>query len=74
MLVTGTLLIAGEGVGGRPVLYAYDKSTGERIAEIELPAPQTGVPMTYMSKGKQHIVIAVAGPGHSPELISLRLP
>jgi quinoprotein glucose dehydrogenase len=74
MLVTATLLIAGEGVGGRPVLYAYNKSTGERIAEIELPAPQTGVPMTYMSKGKQHIVIAVAGPGHSPELISLRLP
>ncbi len=74
LLVTKSLLFGGEGVGGRPVLYAYDKATGERLAEIELPAPQTGVPMTYMVDGRQYIVIAVAGVGARPELISLRLP
>ncbi|NNE38046.1 MAG: PQQ-binding-like beta-propeller repeat protein, partial [Gammaproteobacteria bacterium] len=74
LLATKSLLFAGEGVGGRPVLYAYDKANGNRLAEIELPAPQTGVPMTYMVDGRQYIVIAVAGVGARPELISLRLP
>ena len=29
---------------------AYDKATGDILAEIDLPAHQTGVPMTYMLK------------------------
>jgi quinoprotein glucose dehydrogenase len=58
VMVTKTLVFAGEGGGmysagyaaGGPMLYAYDKLTGEIAAEIELPANQSGVPMTYMVK------------------------
>ena len=74
LLATRTLLFAGEGVGGRPVFRAHDKATGEILAEIDLPATQTGMPMTYMVDGIQYIVIAVASKGHPAELVALRLP
>ncbi len=80
-LVTKTLLIAGEGnYGPTPsgtrgaMLRAYDKATGKEAAAIQLPAPQTGSPMTYMLNGRQYLVIAVSGPGYSGELLALRLP
>ena len=38
----------GEGAGGRPILHAYDKRTGDNIAEIAMPGTQTAVPMSYM--------------------------
>jgi quinoprotein glucose dehydrogenase len=39
-----------------------------------MPAPQTGSPMTYMINGRQYLVVAVSGSGHSGELIAFRLP
>jgi len=74
LLVTPTLLFAGEGAGGEPVLRAHDKATGEIIAEIDLPATQTGLPMSYSVDGAQYIVMAVAAPDHPAELVALRLP
>jgi len=78
--VTKTLLFAGEGWGtvgdirGDPVFRAHDKRTGEIIAEIDLPATQSGPPSTYMVNGKQYIVMMVTD-GESPaELIALALP
>ena len=80
-LVTKTLVIAGEGnYGPTPsgtrgaMLRAYDKSTGKELAAYQLPAPQTGSPMTYLLHGRQYLVIAVSGPGYSGELIALRAP
>ncbi len=76
LLVTKTLLFAGEGWRGEPYFRAYDKLTGEIVAELEMPAQATGLPMTYMHEGKQHIVVAV-GDGrseHPAELIALTLP
>jgi len=80
-LVTKTLLVAGEGnYGPTPsgtrgaMLRAYDKATGKEVAAIQLPAPQTGSPMTYMLNGRQYLVIAVSGPGYSGELLAFRLP
>ena len=68
-MVTPTLLfVAG---GGAPWLRAYDKRTGDTVAEIELPAGATGTPMTYMVDGRQYIVVAVGGPGHPAELVAL---
>jgi quinoprotein glucose dehydrogenase len=75
LLVTRTLLFAGEGWTGEPFFRAYDKKTGEVLAEIEIPAQATGLPMTYMHRGKQYIVFA-AGDGkteHPAELIALAL-
>ena len=45
---------------------ALDKKTGETIFEFKLPANQSGIPMTYMTGGRQYIVVpagAVGSPG-----------
>ncbi len=74
LLLTKNLLFAGEGRGGSAVFRAHDKKTGEIVAEIPLPATQTGQPMTYMHNGKQYIVMAV-GDGKTPsEYVALALP
>ncbi len=73
LLVTKSLLFAGEGQGGNPVFRAHDKTTGAILAEIDLPASQTGLPMTYVQNGKQYIVMAVSGNGPA-ELVALALP
>lgn len=59
ILVTKSLVLAGEGWGGGHGLYAYDKKTGELIARVSLPGAQTGLPMTYMHEGRQFIVLTV---------------
>ena len=53
---------------------SYDKLTGEIVSELELPANQTGMPMSYMLNGKQYIVIAVGARQHPGELVALALP
>ncbi len=81
LLATKTLLFAGEGGGmfaaagsGGAMLRAHDKATGAVLAEIELPANQTGLPMTYMHEGRQFVVVAVGARGHPGELVALALP
>jgi quinoprotein glucose dehydrogenase len=76
LLVTKTLLLAGEGWQGEPYFRAYDKKTGEVLAEIRIPAQATSLPMTYMHQGKQYIVFAAgdAATEHAAELIALALP
>ena len=81
LLVTGTLLFAGEGGGvgrsgrgGNNIFRAHDKLTGETIVEIALPANQTGLPMTYAMNGRQYIVVPISAPGHPAELVALSVP
>ena len=80
IIVTKSLVFAGEGSGlfavpgrasGGPMFRAYDKLTGEVVSEFELPAHQTGIPMTYMLNGKQYIVMAVGNRDHPAELVAL---
>jgi len=80
LLVTKSLLFAGEGAGlyggqtgGGPMFRAHDKATGEIISEFELPAKQTGLPMTYQIDGVQFIVVPVGDTGHPGELVALKL-
>ena len=56
-----------------PHLWVYDKTTGEKLAEIELPSNATGAPMTYMAGGKQLIVFPVGGGPIPEELIAVGL-
>ena len=70
-MVSGDLLYATEGSSGPPVLNAYDKRTGEFVAEVELPSPGQYGMMTYVHEGRQHIVVQVGQPGR---LVALRLP
>jgi len=80
MLVTKTLLFAGEGSGlyraggGGNKFFAYDKATGRIVYEMTLPANQSGVPMTYAIDGRQYIVLAAGAKDHPGELIALSLP
>lgn len=79
-LVTKTLVVAGEAEltsdengTRRAMLRAYDKSSGAEVGAVELPAPQTGSPMTYMIDEEQYIVIAVSGSGVSGRLVAFKL-
>jgi quinoprotein glucose dehydrogenase len=82
LIVTKTLLIAAqEGSWFQesapkypPRLRAFDKATGQLLAEIPLPAPASGAPITYMARGKQYIAIPVGGGVAPAELIALCLP
>ena len=56
------------------MLRAYDKATGEDVGAVEMPAPQSGSPMTYMLDGEQYIVLAISGGGYSGEFVAFRLP
>ena len=84
-LVTKTLVFLGEGGSAGPVIplwggaggemfRAYDKVTGETIAEIELPGQVTAAPMTYMVDGRQYVVVTVGSSGDPSEYIALSLP
>ena len=72
LLVTSTLLFGGQG-GGSPVLRAWDKKTGAVVAEIQLPGPTTGFPVTYTKSGRQYIAVAVRV-ADGVEIVALALP
>jgi quinoprotein glucose dehydrogenase len=82
LLVTKTLLFAGDGAGlfssgpqgGGRMFRALDKKTGRTIHEMELPGNETGLPMTYMLNGRQFIVVAIGAREFPAELIALALP
>jgi len=72
LLVTRTLLFGGEG-GAAPVLRAWDKKTGAVVAEIQVPGPTTGFPVTYTNAGRQYIAVAVRV-ADAVEIVALALP
>ncbi len=81
LLVTKTLLFAGEGSGllngapngGGPAFRAIDKRTGKILHELKLNGVTSGTPMTYLWKGKQYIVIATTNRTEGAELVALTL-
>jgi quinoprotein glucose dehydrogenase len=77
LLVTKTLLIAGEGGffttpnGQRgAMLRAYDKANGNELGAVYMPAPQSGSPITYMLNGKQYVVVPISGGNYSGEFLA----
>jgi len=81
LLVTKTLVILGDPevttTNEHPrgaMLRAYDKSSGEQVGAVYLPAPQSGSPMTYLANGKQYVVVAVSGGPYSGEYLAFALP
>jgi quinoprotein glucose dehydrogenase len=80
VLVTKTLVIAGDGADlwfdhlGEPVLWAYDKQTGDVVGRLDLPGKVRGCPATYQYAGQQLIVLPSAPDKGNPELIALALP
>jgi quinoprotein glucose dehydrogenase len=75
LLVTKTLLFAGEGAGGQAVFHAYDKATGAEIWQTPLPGPQSSLPMTYMHRGRQYVVVGARGSaGSGAQLVAFAMP
>ncbi|HUP24400.1 MAG TPA: PQQ-binding-like beta-propeller repeat protein [Thermoanaerobaculia bacterium] len=80
-LLTKTLLFLGQGAiasrvageAGISTLTAYDKATGQVVANVPLPARPSGTPMSYVANGKQYIVVATGG-GPQAGLLALALP
>ena len=66
------------------MLHAHNKTTGERIGTVEIPAPTNTAPMTYVHDGVQFIVAPIGGSGggrggrggrqHPGSFVALRLP
>ena len=77
-LLTKTLLFMGEGPHdprfARKVLRAWDKATGDVVAEIPLPDNTHGPPMTYMAGGRQFIVCGMGYRNSPHRLVALALP
>lgn len=73
LLVTKSLLIAGEGWGGAPVIRAYDKKTGAVVGEVKIPGEMGSMPMTYMLDGRQYISFTVGTPMEPASVVALAL-
>ena len=73
LLVTKTLLIAGEGWGGAPVIRAYDKKTGMVVGEVRIPGMMGSMPMTYAVNGKQYIAFTTGTPTVPAGVVALAL-
>jgi quinoprotein glucose dehydrogenase len=81
LIVTKTLVILGDPqlttTPDHPrgaMLRAYNKTTGQQVGAVFMPAPQSGSPMTYAVDGKQYIIVAVSGGSYSGEYIAYSLP
>lgn len=77
ILLTKTLLFVAEGNGSAdagPTMRAFNKETGDIVAEMELPANQIGLPFTYEHEGKQYLAMFVGGSGYPAELVTYTLP
>jgi|TARA_B100000809_G_scaffold170821_1_gene168133 quinoprotein glucose dehydrogenase len=82
-MLTKTLLFLGEGsedalsilpIAGGKFFRAWDKQTGSVVWEIELAAGTSGAPMTYLSDGRQYIVVAIGDDDTPGRLVALALP
>lgn len=72
-VLTKTLLFIAQQDGGRSVMRAFDKATGDVVHEIDLPSVPSATPMTYMAGGKQYIAIALGG-GTASSIVTYALP
>jgi quinoprotein glucose dehydrogenase len=83
-LATKTLLFVAQSIAkpgstdrrapGIGMLMAFDKKSGEELWRFELPKAVGGAPMTYVTGGRQYIVVPVGGRTEEQELIALALP
>ena len=57
-----------------PKFYVFDKQNGELVHEFPMPMQVTNAPMTYMSGGKQYIVVGMGGITDPAKLVAFALP
>ena len=59
--------------GGR-MFRAYDKATGDVVWETELPAGSIAPPVTYLSGGKQYLLVPTGDVNTAGEILAFSLP
>ena len=59
--------------GGR-MCRAYDKATGDVVWETELPAGSLAPPVTYLSEGKQYLLVSAGDVNTAGEILAFSLP
>ncbi len=81
LMVTKTLVVMGDSqVTTTPehprgaMLRAYDKTNGNQVGTVWMPAQQSASPMTYLANGRQYIVVAISGGNYSGEYVAFALP
>ena len=58
MMVTPSMLVyASETSDGTPTLFAVDKSTGQQLGKVTVPATSRYGMMSYVHAGEQYIVL-----------------
>ena len=79
-LITKNLVFMGEGMittqppgAGGKKFRACDKATGKVVWETDLDGGSSGVPMSYMWRSKQYIVVPMGWSGHPGEFVALAL-
>ena len=55
-------------------LRAFDKLTGELLAEVEIEQSLHGAPMTYLHEGRQYVAAAAGGFDEKQTLVAFALP
>ena len=80
-VVTKTLVVMGDPQLTSPpgrqrgaMLRAYDKTTGNEVGALWMPAAESGSPMTYLADGRQYIIVAISGGNYSGEYLAFGLP
>lgn len=83
-LVTSSLVFLGEGANvgaaflppgsGGKMFRAYDKATGAVVWEMELSGGTTAAPISYMTGGRQYILVTVGWDDMGSEYVALALP
>ena len=56
-----------------PMLFAYDKATGEVLLEFELQGGVHANPMTYLYEGRQYVVVSLNGGQEGEGVVALAL-
>jgi glucose dehydrogenase len=81
LMVTKTLVVMGDSqvttTSEHPrgaMLRAYDKTNGNQVGTVWMPAQQSASPMTYLANGRQYIVVAISGGNYSGEYVAFALP
>jgi quinoprotein glucose dehydrogenase len=81
-LVTKSLLFLGDasdslfgqaGLRGGVKFRAFDKVSGEKVWETDIPAGTTGGPISYMANGKQIVLVPVGGAGYGSGWVAMGL-
>ena len=61
MVVTPTMLVAGGlDADNTPMLFAYDKQTGERVGGVEIPGVTRYGMSSWMHEGHQYIIVQLS--------------